>query len=541
MFSLKIVSSLEKILPKRECNAPEKTEFTGLQGEVLSFQAAFATDECKAYRFEIITDNQTKVETYFVENIPVEYPTFASALEDTNYISHEPGLYPDRLILVDRDWVQVTDIYKALWFSVNAQSGRHIVKVVIKSLDGVTVAEKEISINVIPATLPKQKLIYTQWFHTDCISEYYGFKSYSEDHWQMIEKFLRLAKENGINMILTPIFSPPLDTEIGRKRPTSQLLIIEKNGNEYSFDFSRVERWITLCKEIGFIHFEIPPLFTQWGARYTPRIIAIENGEEKDIFGWDVRSDDEKYDIFLSQMLPRLRAFLEKMKVANKTYFHISDEPSLEHLESYGKARKVAEKYLTDCKIIDALSDYDFYRNGVAKIPVPSTDKIKSFMDADLSEKWCYYCCVQCVGVSNRFVVMPSARNRSIGIQLYKYKADGFLHWGYNFYYSQYARLQLNPFAQTDAYNAFPSGDSIGAYPCKEGPAPAIGLKVFNEALQDLRALQLLEKYIGYDETIKLVEDTLNTVVNFDSCYSAEQILNLREIVNKRIEGMASL
>lgn len=540
MLDLKIISSLEKVLPKRQCFATEVSKLSCLVGEKLSFQFAFATDKWSAYKFSVVSDSETQIQTYFVENVPVEYPTIVnsqiSALEDDNYISHDPGLYPDRLVPTDRDWVQVSEIYKSIWVTVTANAGIHNIKIKLTSLDGELAVEKILQLKVVSAKLPEQKLIFTQWFHTDCISEYYGYEAYSEEHWNMIEKFMALAFDNGINMILTPIFSPPLDTEIGGKRPTSQLLKISKHGDKYHFDFSRVERWIALCKKIGFKYYEIPHFFTQWGAKYTPRITAVVNGEEKDIFGWDVASDSAEYDDFLSQLIPSLIKFLKNNGILDNTYFHVSDEPNLAQLETYAKSRSTVKKYLGECKIIDALSDYDFYRDGVVDIPIPCTDRIKPFLDAKLPERWCYYCCVQCVGVSNRFTVMPSSRNRSIGIQFYKYRMDGFLHWGYNFYYSQLSRLLLNVFSQTDAYDAFPTGDAISAYPANTGPVPSIGLVVFNEALQDMRALQLLEAYIGYNKTVELIEEVLGTVVSFDSCYCAERILKLRETVNKKIE-----
>ncbi|MBR6510021.1 MAG: DUF4091 domain-containing protein [Clostridia bacterium] len=535
MLDLKVISSLEKVLPKRECSVSEIKELSCLEGEKVSFQLAFSADSRAAYNFSVTSDSDIEIKTYFVENVPVEYTTFTFALEDENYISHEAGIYPDRLMPADRDWVQASEIYKSIWVTVKANSGVHNLKIKFNSFDNKTIEERTIKLNVLPVKLTEQKLIFTQWFHTDCISEYYGYESYSEEHWVMIEKFLRMASDNGINMILTPIFTQPLDTEVGRKRPSCQLLKIVKNGNSYSFDFSRFERWISLCKKIGIEYFEMPHLFTQWGARFTPRIIAEINGEEKDIFGWDVASDSKEYDEFLGSMLPELIEVLKQNGIFDKTYFHISDEPALQHLEAYSKAREIAKKYLGGCKIIDALSDYDFYKNGVVKIPIPSTDHIKPFLEADLEERWTYYCCMQCKGVSNRFLTMPSARNRSIGIQLYKYHIDGFLHWGYNFYYSQFSRMVINPFAQTDAYNGFPAGDSFSVYPAKDGAVPAISLIVFNEALQDMRALQLLESYIGYEKTVELVEEALGEEVTFDSCYSAEAILKMREAVNKRI------
>ena len=53
-----------------------------------------------------------------------------------------------------------------------------------------------------------------------------------------------------------------------------------------------------------------------------------------------------------------------------------------------------------------------------------------------LKNGWVYYCCGQGYKVSNRFIAMPAWRNRILGVQLYKYKMEVFLHWGYNFSYS---------------------------------------------------------------------------------------------------------
>ena len=47
-------------------------------------------------------------------------------------------------------------------------------------------------------------------------------------------------------------------------------------------------------------------------------------------------------------------------------------------------------------------------------------------------------------GYSNRFIAMPSYRTRSIGMQMFGYGIKGFLHWGYNFYNTQYSREQIN-------------------------------------------------------------------------------------------------
>ena len=61
----------------------------------------------------------------------------------------------------------------------------------------------------------------------------------------------------------------------------------------------------------------------------------------------------------------------------------------------------------------------------------------------------------------------------------------------------------------TDAQGAFPGGDSFSVYPGADGtPLESIRLKVFHHALQDHRALNLLEELGGRE----LVEQTVEPV-----------------------------
>lgn len=483
MFDLKTVSSLEKVLAKATLDSEEISRLSGLENEAISFQAVFSTDNEGIYNFRLECDGDTECEVYFVKNVAVGYATHKRAYNDKNYISHDPGLYPDLLVPADRSWVYANSIYNSLWITVKARAGLHKIKIIFSNESGETVADSEMLLKTVNAELPEQRLIYTQWFHTDCIADSYGYGIFSEELWSMLEKYLRTAYKNGVNMVLTPVFTPPLDTEVGGERPTVQLVDILKNGDCYKFNFDKLGRWIAMCKKIGFKYFEMPHLFTQWGAGATPKITAAVNGHIEHIFGWDVPFNAPEYETFLSQLLPRLTSYLKEQGVFENTYFHISDEPEEAFLENYRKARSIAVKYLEDCKIIDAVSDFAMYEKSLIDIPVLATDNMKSFKPKKVKERWCYYCNAQCIDVSNRFIAMPSARNRSIGVQLYKLRADGFLHWGYNFYYSRFSKLKLNPLYETDAYGAFPSGDSFSVYPGESGPMPAIGLIVFNEAL----------------------------------------------------------
>ena len=95
----------------------------------------------------------------------------------------------------------------------------------------------------------------------------------------------------------------------------------------------------------------------------------------------------------------------------------------------------------------------------------------------------------------------------------------------------------VDPFAETDAGGHFPSGDSFSVYPLADGPGESLRIVVFHEGLQDMRALSLLEQYIGKDAVVALIEKTAKQEITFRSYpKKADFILRLRKEVNRLIE-----
>ena len=55
---------------------------------------------------------------------------------------------------------------------------------------------------------------------------------FSEEHWEIIENYLHEYVKRGCNMILTPLFTPALDTAVGAERTTTQLLDVKVDNGE---------------------------------------------------------------------------------------------------------------------------------------------------------------------------------------------------------------------------------------------------------------------------------------------------------------------
>ena len=158
---------------------------------------------------------------------------------------------------------------------------------------------------------------------------------------------------------------------------------------------------------------------------------------------------------------------------------------------------------------LEALSSFEFFQKGLVENPVPSNNHIEPFV-GHVRELWTYYCCSQESRVPNRFIAMPSRRNRIMGVLSYVYDLAGFLQWGFNFYFSQYSRKLIDPFASTDSDGAFPAGDPFLVYPGQGGkPLDSIRHEVFYDGLQDLRALRLLESKIGREAVLALIGEHL--------------------------------
>lgn len=545
-FKSRIISSLEKVFCDEPLCAAAINKATALRGEVYSFQVAYWCD-CKIdASVELTSAIHELTAIRKVEYVPSRMPAGIAFPE--HVLRTTPGLYPDPLLELGKTIRILPQQWQALWVTVripeNYPAGIYSVEICFKH-QGAQISENlklnstaAFELEVLPVKLPSQKLIHTEWFHADCIYTYYKTPCWSERHWELIEKYIISAVEHGINMILTPLWTPPLDTSVGGERPTVQLLRIEKNGEKYRFDFTLLERWIETCFRLGVQHLEMSHFFTQWGAEFTPKIVVVENGKEKKLFGWHVPADSPDYKNFLMELLPALVSFLEKKKLKGKCYFHISDEPYINNIENYRKAAALVEGLLgKDWPIIDALSNIAFYESGVVKMPIPSNNHIEPFAENNVKPLWTYYCISQQESVPNRFFNFPSARNRIMGILMYKYDIAGFLHWGFNFWYSQYSINQkLDPYKDPDAGQAFCGGDAFMVYPGEQGPVDSIHYEVFREGLQDLRALRLLESIIGREATISMLEDDLNYKLKMTEYpREASWLLNMREKINMKL------
>ena len=578
-------SSLEKVFADEAPVAVSSG--TALRNERFGFQVAWywSAFTQEGVAVTVTSSLAAQCRLYQVGLVPSELPNWPD--HDAHVLRTAPGLFPDPLLTIPPEGMQLLpNQWRAVWVEVDGSStplsvGLHEISVGFTIMEtGCELGRVSFALEVLPAELPAQTLMHTQWFHADCLATWYGVPVFSEAHWTQISRYVKVAVEHGINTLLTPLFTPPLDTAVGAERPTVQLVDVwldaqdtgddqvglAENGrmegagdDRYRFGFDRLRRWMDMADGLGIRFFEMSHLFTQWGAAHAPKIIAripaamvasVETAMptgmgssdlagshvEKQIFGWATDASGPAYTAFLDAFLPALNEFLKEAGYADRVLFHISDEPSVEHIDSYRAAAEIIRRHAGPAPVMDALSDFAFYENGLVANPIPANNHIGPFLDAGVPNLWTYYCCAQNNRVSNRFFSMPSARNRILGMQLFRYDIKGFLHWGYNFWNTRLSVRPLDPFRETDAGGAFPSGDAFLVYPGPEGPIPSLRMKVLAYALQDLRALQALSARIGKRAAVQLLEQDLAAPITFDNYpRDATWLLQTRERINRAL------
>ena len=270
-------------------------------------------------------------------------------------------------------------------------------------------------------------------------------------------------------------------------------------------------------------------MFSQWGAKCAPNIMVTENGKTDYMFGWHVAANSDEYVSFLKQYIAAVSDELKKEEISENTYFHISDEPSLDAINTYRTASEIIKPLIGNSKTFDALSNYEFYEKNLVECPVTSVRHIHEFLEHDIENQWTYYCCVPQKVFTNSLMAMPSYRTRILGFLLYKYNIKGFLHWGFNFYNAERSIYPISPYLTTSSDKAFPSGDPFIVYPGKDCVYGSIRGEIMYEAIQDMNICFALEEIIGRDAVVKMIDAAAGCDLRFDDYpRNKEFIENLR-------------
>ena len=336
---------------------------------------------------------------------------------------------------------------------------------------------------------PRQDFPVIHWWRGEATWDRYQTGMFDDRWWKLTEDQLANMLDHGSDVVYVPVF---FDRREVFKRPCQLLVVDEPSPGVYKFDWSRVKRFTDMVRRIGFKKFEWSHLWIYWGVENPMRIYKKEGDRYVMLWPEDTGATSKTYLNFLGQFLPEFHKFLLAESLLDDSYFHLSDEPgSDQHVENYRKARKVLRELAPWMKVMDALSDIRYGKEGLTDIPIPIVSSAQAYIDAKIPH-WVYYCCFPQGPWLNRFMDTPLTKVRMSGWLFYRLGAEGFLHWGFNYWQRVGFEEPLDPFYEgaSGEWPDIPYGDPFVIYPGRDGPIDSIRWEIFAESLQDYAILQ---------------------------------------------------
>jgi hypothetical protein len=487
-------SSLQRIFPT---TAPGSTNLHLLaaRNAKISFQACLHNRQSGALYVDckITGADDLKPRVRLVGFAPVWHHTCNTANEERDGVGKIPGLVPDPLWPMQRANAGPNES-RSFWVTLNipadAKPGVREFNVQLTVFKGKPVTlpvQIEISDFVVQ---PRTDFHVIHWWRGEATWDYYKLGMFDAKWWQYTRWQLEDMLDHGSDVVYVPVF---FDRREAFKHPCQLLIVDEPEPGKYKFDWSRVKRFTDMCKKIGFKKFEWSHIWIYWGVKNPVRIYKKQGDNYVMLWPPDTGATSETYVNFLKQFLPQFHDFLAQENILDDSYFHLSDEPGAgEHVENYKRARKLLRDLAPWMKVMDALSDIEYGRQGLTDMPIPLVAAAQPYIDEKIPH-WVYYCCGPQGPWLNRFIDTPLAKVRMSGWLFYRLHAKGFLHWGFN-YWDKFQKEEAgDPFndASDSAWPAIPYGDPFMIYPGRDGrPMDCIRWEVFSESLQDYAILQ---------------------------------------------------
>ena len=175
------------------------------------------------------------------------------------------------------------------------------------------------------------------------------------------------------------------------------------------------------------------------------------------------------------------------------------------------------------------------------KTPIVCTNHAEEFY-GKTKHLWVYYTGgFANGGLANRKLNCTAERNRMLGVQMYMRDIEGFLHWGYNYWYGPLSQGIADPRTEPGNFSGGSPGSAFLVYPAANGECiESIRQRIFYEAVNDMRALKRLETLYGKRNTRRFVTDYFGEVTFNTHLGDAEHLLTFRALVNRKIAELSA-
>ncbi|MCL2304039.1 MAG: DUF4091 domain-containing protein [Planctomycetaceae bacterium] len=496
-FQVWMQSSLERVYPKSPVGKSGTFERVAYRNGRFSFQVVVRNDSTRPYDVvcKVKDAADLQVVARRVGYVPMRWLTTDTPPDELEGHEYLPGYVPDPLLPNTHGSLGPLENL-AYWITVivpeNVKPGKRTITLTIEVLGNHSV-DVQATIDVRDFTVQKRRdFPVTHWWGPSDIAKLHNVELWSDEWFEIARNYIQNMVDHGNNTILVTNFFSRREVY---EKPGQMLIVkrirggVEENA-VYEFDYSVVRRFVRMAKECGAEYFEWPHLWLYWGLDNPMNVYELTDGKYQLL--WPEGSDgfSPMYLNFLKQYLDSLHAFLVEEEILDQSFFHISDEPHLLHIENYRKAHALVKEMAPWMeRTLDALSDFEYA--GICDIPIPLVASAMPFVENNVYH-WVYYCCAPHGRYINRFMDTPLVKIRMSGWLFYKLRAGGFLHWGYNYWHKIEKDVLIDPFLNgcAQCWPSIPYGDPFVVYPGEKGPIDSIRWEIFAESLQDYALLQ---------------------------------------------------
>lgn len=500
-------TSLARVYPNSEVGSAAPLALATARNARLSYQVCVRNEKDCAVRVRTAVQVPAgwSVQIRRVGYVPVQQLNTDVPLDEVDGAGHVPGLVPDPLF-PEETAVVGPGTNAAFWVTLKVPGDT---EVGVRDLAATLTVEDEfrfpmwmgakphsvslpVAVDVRPIVLsPRKGFPVTHWLSADSIWEYYKTEPFGERFWELAEAFVADMTAHGLDVVYSPIFNARHEI---LERPAQLLKVRRRGEDRYEFDFADVRRWIRMALRSGAGFVEWTHFFTPapTSGKHPQRIFERWEAIGELLWPPETPATSDTYRRFLEQFLPAFKEVLEQEGVLDRSLFHCADEPDGDvQLADYRKARGLLRELAPWMKVIDAMSDPRYAVERLTDTPIPSIVTAPHFTEAGCPA-WVYFCCGPRGRYLQRFLDTPLPKLRMAGWLFYKLRAQGFLHWGHNYWFVFCTGSILDPFTDTTtgAWPGMPSGDAFVVYPGNDGPIDSIRWEVFADSLQDYALLQ---------------------------------------------------
>lgn len=513
-------SCLEKIRPDAVSFKRSYDSASVLVKEEFAYQIALFSDQEHGETVTFSKQIPLRSKLYLVKPVPVNWPHYsADAKED--YVLNAPGLLPDALISIDRrKTLTVNRNVTVIWVSITTDFPGNF-DLSLRFTTDTQELKSNFTLHVLPNQLPRSDFLHTEYIDPWGIASAYRVPVYSDVFWDMLNKHLDLCFFHGINSILLPLF-PVMYEESLPFKPT-QLIRVRMESNKYLFDFDLLDSWMLQMKKCDIRNIVIPPIFPSLETMKCPPLMWMRFLSETPIFSRNATLDSPEYIGFMEKFLRQFIQHMQAFDFIERIDFQLTNDPRVEDEPAYLACRDAIAKVLKKQTVSNGIVRQEFHRLGHSPslriylhdaARFPEEFKEVSF-DVHSAADPC-----------NLLIAAPAARLRAFGIYAYRHNITGLFNLGFNrsMNLSDFSPVDL--YCETDYENSFPSGSCHLVYPGTREPVLSVRLKLLHFAIQDLRVLRLLERSVGRDRLVALIDRTFD----FDAGeISPEALWNFRE------------